>query len=232
MVVQRLVATRPSRRQGLLALAVLVGVVVLDQATKWWAWRHVYAVVNAGSTWFLGGTVSGWYADAVHGALLDLASIEALTLGAFLLLRRPRPRRLLLPALLMLGGWGSNLLDRLGLHLLTAPGHGRGAIDFLPLGHFYYNVADVCIVLGTALFLATTAWSARRGTRTAPTGPAPRPWRRAWRWAAVGALAPALLGTASTLTASARHGTVAGTPVVRSVIDGPLLPAPGSVGQG
>lgn len=220
----RRIPRRPRRRQGLLAVAVLVGVVAVDQAAKWWAWRHVYAVINAGSTWFLGGTVSGWYSDALHGAMLDLASAEALTLGAFLLLRRLRPRRVLVPALLMIGGWGSNLLDRLGLHQLTAPGMGRGAVDFLPLGHFYYNVADVCIVVGTALCLVAAGWSAwrnRTGARAQSAVPAPRPWRGAWRWAVLAALAPLVLGTASTLT-SARQAPVATT----------LMPAHSSAGQG
>lgn len=224
------------RRQGLLALAVLAGVVVLDQGTKWWAWRHVYAVVNAGSTWFLGGTVSGWYSDGLRGSLLDLGSIEALTLGAFLLLRRQRPRLLLVAALLMIGGWGSNLLDRLGLHLLTAPGKGRGAVDFLRLDRFYYNLADVCIVLGTALFLVAAVWSvlrSRSATRTADGArPAPRPWRRSWRWATIAAFIPVVLGTASTLTASAQHANVAGTPVVRLLVGDALLPGHSFPGQG
>ena len=150
------VTPRPGRRpsQGALALAVLLGVVTLDQGTKWWAWRHVHAVVNAGSTWFLCSTVSGWFADRLGGALLDGAGVEALTLGAFLLLRRPRPRRVLVPALMAVGGWASNLLDRLGLHVVTAPGGGRGAVDFLPLGpRFLCNLADVAIVAGVAALL-------------------------------------------------------------------------------
>jgi hypothetical protein len=168
--------------------------------------------------------VSGWYSDALHGALLDLGSVEALALGTFLLLRRRRPLRVVVPALLMIGGWGSNLLDRLGLHLITAPGHGRGAVDFLPLGHFYYNVADVCIVVGTALFLVAGAAHAVRtgwGARDEAV-PAVRPWRRAWRWAAVAAVAPLVLGTASTLTASGGHAPIAGA----------VLPAHSSSGQG
>lgn len=227
------------RRQGFLALAVLAGVVLLDQATKWWAWRHVHAVLNAGSTWFLGGTVSRWYSDQLHGALLDLGSAEALTLAAFLLLRRPRSRALLMPVLLMIGGWGSNLLDRLGLHLLTAPGMGRGAVDFLPLGRLYFNVADVCIAVGTVLFLGVAARSARGAHRTpAPaTGhrsarPSPRTWRGAWRWAGVAALAPVVLGTATTLTASARHAPVPQTSVVRLLLGTALMRGGGTGEQG
>jgi lipoprotein signal peptidase len=223
------------RRQGLLALAVLSGVVVLDQATKWWAWRHVYAVLNAGSTWFLGGTVSGWYSAELRGALLDLGSLEALTLGAFLLLRRPRPRALLVPGLLMIGGWGSNLLDRLGLHLLTAPGKGRGAVDFIPLGRFYVNLADVCIAVGTVVFLGAVAWAASFSRRTPAAATArrfARPWRGAWRWAGVAALVPAVLGTAATLTVSAGHPPAQHTSVVRLLIGSALLPGGGSSGQG
>jgi lipoprotein signal peptidase len=54
---------------------------------------------------------------------------------------------------MMIGGWSSNLLDRLGMHYMTAPGSGRGAVDFIPLGLHHYNVADFFIVLGTPLFI-------------------------------------------------------------------------------
>jgi len=55
-------------------------------------------------------------AGAVAGGLLDLAGAQLVAL-----LRCPRPRAVLLRPL-VIGGWGSNLLDRLGLHLVTAPG--------------------------------------------------------------------------------------------------------------
>ncbi len=47
--------TRPGRR--LLVLGLLAAVVVLDQATKWWAWRHVSgAEINPGGDWLVGPT--------------------------------------------------------------------------------------------------------------------------------------------------------------------------------
>jgi hypothetical protein len=53
----------------------------------------------------------------------------------------------------MLGGWCSNLLDRLGLHYWTAPGSVRGVVDFILVDGARYNVADLFIVGATPLFL-------------------------------------------------------------------------------
>jgi hypothetical protein len=51
-------------------------VIVLDQATKWWAWRHVPgAIINYGGDSFVGDRVGGWYAGPVTGALLDFADV-------------------------------------------------------------------------------------------------------------------------------------------------------------
>jgi lipoprotein signal peptidase len=43
------------------ALGLLATVVVLDQTTKWWGWRHVpEAIIDAGTTLPIGRTVNGW----------------------------------------------------------------------------------------------------------------------------------------------------------------------------
>jgi lipoprotein signal peptidase len=178
-------------RQGAVVCGVLVAVVLLDQMTKWWAWRHVYAVVNPGGTWFLGRTVGDWFSGQLLGAALDLVGLQVLVLAARGLLRRRRPVLVLVCGTLMLGGWGSNLLDRLGMHTLSAPGSARGAVDFLPLGHYYYNVADVCITGGTLLFLlAFVADVSRRDRSGVPLRPrlsSPAGHRRAWAWTAAAA---------------------------------------------
>src|SRR5947209_11050296 len=98
------------RREGLLAFGVLLAVVTVDQLTKWWAWRHTPAVMDAGATWFLGPTVSAWYAGSGRGAVLDLLSLEVLTCLTFALLRRHRPPLVLVSGMLTIAGWGSNLL--------------------------------------------------------------------------------------------------------------------------
>jgi lipoprotein signal peptidase len=165
-------------------LALLAAVIAVDQVTKWWAWRHApLAKINYGGNIFVGDTISQWYADPATGALLDLMDFGVLTAAALILMRRRLPALVLVPGALMVGGWTSNLLDRLGTHHLTAPGSVRGAVDFIPLGSIRYNVADVFIVCGTLLFiLAVTAnaWSTNRSATASRPPPARHRRRRAW----------------------------------------------------
>jgi lipoprotein signal peptidase len=151
------------RRQGAMTLGLLVAVVVLDQATKWWGWRHApKAFVNTGSTWFLGGPVSGWVSGPVTGPLIDLMGLGLVSVAGSILVRRRRQHLFLVAGVLMISGWGSNLLDRLGMHAVTAPGSDRGAIDFIPLGPVSFNLADVVITVGTVLYLVAAITGVRR----------------------------------------------------------------------
>ena len=165
-------------------MLTLIGVVmVLDQTAKWWAWRHVpWAKINSGGDILVGTTVGGWYAGPVTGALLDLLDFGLLAVAVSVLARRRVPAFVSVPGALMIGGWGSNLLDRLGIHFWTAPGSMRGVVDFIHLGTHYYNVADLFIIGGTPLFLlaagcqaALAAWRLARA-RSAPS--AARSWPR------------------------------------------------------
>jgi lipoprotein signal peptidase len=142
-------------RQWSMVLALLAGVIVLDQAAKWWAWRHVSgAEINTGGDSLVGRTVGRWYADPVTGALLDLLDFGLLSIAVSVLVRRRRPAAVVVPGALMFGGWGSNLLDRLGMHYWTAPGSVRGAVDFIHIGGHYDNLADFFFIIGaTPLFL-------------------------------------------------------------------------------
>jgi lipoprotein signal peptidase len=165
-------------------LALLVVVIVADQVGKWWAWRHApLAKINYGGNIFVGDTISQWYAGPTTGALLDLMDFGLLSAAAFVLVRR-RPRAIILvPGGLMVGGWISNLLDRLGFHYVTAPGSVRGAVDFIPLGPIRYNLADVFIVCGTLLFvLAVTANTlfTNRSRTASPSPPTRQRRRRTW----------------------------------------------------
>ena len=141
-------------RQRSIVLTLLATVVVLDQATKWWSWRHMSgALINPGGDLLVGRIVGSWYADTVTGRLLDLLGIGFLSIAVFRLVRRRRTVAVLASAALMIGGWGSNLLDRLGMHSWTAPGSIRGAVDFIPFSHYRFNLADLFIVGATTVFV-------------------------------------------------------------------------------
>ena len=182
-------AARPTEvtRQGRLAhrpavLALLAMVIVVDQLSKWWAWRHAPLVkINYGGNIFVGDTISQWYADPTTGALLDLIDFGLLNVATLVLIRRRPPAVVLVPGGLMIGGWISNLLDRLGLHYVTAPGSVRGAVDFIPLDPIRYNLADI-----TASTLSTN-----RSPAASPTLPARH--RRGRTWLSRAATATCLL---------------------------------------
>jgi lipoprotein signal peptidase len=171
--------------QRSIVLALLAVVIVLDQATKWWAWRNASgAMINYGGNSLVGATVSGWYADPVTGALLDLLDFGLLSTAVLVLVRRRRPVMVLVPGALMIGGWSSNLFDRLGMHYWTAPGSVRGAVDFIHLGPHYYNLADLFIIGATPLFLLAArylgSWAANKPTPSGSVAPPThhRPWTR------------------------------------------------------
>ncbi|MBO0776187.1 MAG: hypothetical protein J2P34_07715, partial [Actinobacteria bacterium] len=92
---------------------------------------------------------------------------------------RERPGAITVPGALVIGGWGSNLLDRLAMHYLTAPGSVRGAVDFIHIGGINCNLADFFILGATPVFLVALGHLGRRAAnwpaavRTVPP-PVPR----------------------------------------------------------
>jgi lipoprotein signal peptidase len=157
------------RRAEPTVLALLTLVIVLDQVTKWWAWRHFSTVtINVGGDPFVGHTVGGLFAGQLTGARLDLLDAALLGGVALTLMRGPKMTVLRACATLVVAGWMSNLLDRLGMHQVTAPGSPRGAIDFIHIDGYYINVADFFIAGATIAFLAATGylWIDKRLTTT------------------------------------------------------------------
>ena len=164
---------RITQRHAVLVLALLATVVAADQAVKWWAWRHVPgARINSGGDVLVGPVIGNWYAGRVTGALLDLLDFGLLSVAVSALARWRAPAVVIVPGALLTGGWGSNLLDRLGMHYWTAPGSVRGAVDFIHLGGYFYNVADFFIIGCTPLFLLAAGYQA---VQTASRGRLPRP---------------------------------------------------------
>ncbi|HSZ43020.1 MAG TPA: signal peptidase II [Trebonia sp.] len=157
--------------------------VVADQAVKWWAWRHLsWARMNPGGDIIVGRTIGGWYVSPVTGALLDVLDFVLLSVAVTILTRCRAPATVIVTGALMTGGWCSNLLDRLGMHYLTAPGSVRGVVDFIHIGGAFYNVADFFIILGTPLFLvAAGCWGVRAAMRSAAARTEPLPARSRMR---------------------------------------------------
>ncbi len=149
-----------------MVLSLLAAVIVPDQAAKWWAWRHVpCAVINPGGDLLSGPTIGAWYAAPVSGALLDVLDVALLATAILLLSRWRTANWVSVPAVLMIGGWSSNVLDRVGLHYWTAPGSVRGVVDFIHIGGYYYNLADFFIISCTPLFLLAVGYQAVRAAR-------------------------------------------------------------------
>jgi lipoprotein signal peptidase len=177
-------------------LALIAAVVVVDQAAKWWAWRHVpWTKINSGGDLLVGPTIGTWYAGRVTGALLDLLDFALLSIAVVLLARGQAMAVVRVPGALMIGGWGSNLLDRLGVHYWTAPGSIRGVVDFIHIGGYFYNLADFFIIGCTPLFLLAAGYQGVRAVwrpvAARSASPPARRRARAWAWVRIPALASA-----------------------------------------
>jgi len=176
-----------------MVLALLSVVIVLDQATKWWAWRYLSGTkINSGGDPLVGHTIGAWYSGPVTGALLDLLDFGLVSVAVWVLTCCRVNASACVPGALMIGGWGSNLLDRLGAHYWTAPGSVRGAVDFIHIGGHYYNLADFFIIGCTPLFLLAATYEGVRAARRPVASRNARPPAR--RRARARLLIPPLVG--------------------------------------
>jgi lipoprotein signal peptidase len=167
------------RRQSAVVVILIVAVIALDQAAKWWAWRHFsWARINSGGDIIVGRSIGKWYAAPVSGALLDLVDSGLLAVAILVLARCRLAASVRVLGALVIGGWASNLLDRLGVHYWTAPGSVRGVVDFIHLDGHYYNVADFFIIGCTPLFLLAAGYAGVRAARRRTAAENPRPAER------------------------------------------------------
>lgn len=194
-ITRRAAAREKRLSQRFIVLTLLAAVIVVDQVVKWWAWRHVAGVnINPGGDFLTGPVIGRWYADSISGALLDMVDFALVSIAVAILARRRHPAAVTVCGSLMVGGWASNLLDRLGMHYWTAPGSIRGAVDFIGIAGQRWNLADLCIIGATPLFLlATGQLSGRAANRAAPGAARPAPNSPRARKPAVAAAAGAAL---------------------------------------
>ena len=164
---------RSGRPRSGLALAIVLGVVVLDVLTKVWAVNELVdaPVAIIGDTVDLRLARNTGGAFSLFQAFTPLLAILAIVV-AFLLVRAVRHAddTLMLVALsLVLGGSIGNLIDR----LFRSPGFMRGAVvDFVHIGSWpTFNVADSAITIGAVLLVI---WAFRADTRERVDTPADR----------------------------------------------------------
>ena len=159
----------------LLATAIVLGVVALDQLSKWWAVRDLpndpvrlfddvgfVLVRNTGS------------AFSLFQAFTPFLAVVAIVVAVILVrtVRRTRDTLMVVGLSLVLGGALGNLMDR----LFRTPGFLKGAVvDFVHVSDFpTFNVADSAITIGAILIVwwaVRADMRERREERDAPGAP-------------------------------------------------------------
>jgi signal peptidase II len=146
----RVKRTRPG-----LALAIVLGVVLLDQLTKLWAVRRLadspLAIVGDDVDFRLARNTGG--AFSLFQAFTPLLAALAIGVAFFLVrtVKRAEGTLLVVGLSLVLGGAVGNLVDR----IFRSPGFLRGGVvDFVHLGPWpTFNVADASITVGAVLLV-------------------------------------------------------------------------------
>jgi signal peptidase II len=156
-----LVRSRSGR--PLLATSIVLGVVLLDQLTKWWAVRDLPGdpVHLFGDVGFVVVRNTG-SAFSLFQAFTPFLAVVAIVVAVVLLrtVRKTRDTLMVVGLSLVLGGALGNLIDR----LFRAPGFLEGAVvDFVHVGRFpTFNVADSAITIGAVLIVL---WAIRADVR-------------------------------------------------------------------
>jgi signal peptidase II len=139
-----------------LALSIAAVVLVLDQATKFWAERtltgrapipvlgeflQLRLLYNPGAAFSIGAGNTWIFTIVAAVAVVVLVRYAA----------QPQPAFRVVVLALLLGGATTHLLDR----LFRAPGFARGhVVDFIDYnGWFVGNVADIALVCGAVLLV-------------------------------------------------------------------------------
>jgi signal peptidase II len=159
----------PPAGRPFLATAIVVGGVVLDQLTKWWA----VSQLPGAPKWVIGDDIgfevvrNTGSAFSLFQAFTPLLAVIAIVVAVVLVrtVRRTRDLLMVVGLSLVLGGAIGNLLDR----LFRTPGFLKGAVvDFVHVGRFpTFNVADSAITVGAILIVV---WAIRADLRESRGG--------------------------------------------------------------
>jgi signal peptidase II len=152
----------PSRPTGrpLLATAIVLGVLLVDQLSKLWAVRDLAdgPITVIGDDIGFALTRNTGSAFSLFQAFTPLLAIVAIGVAVLLVraVRRTRDLLMVIGLSLVLGGALGNLVDR----LFRSPGFLKGAVvDFVHVSSFpTFNVADAAITIGAVIIVI---WAVR-----------------------------------------------------------------------
>lgn len=152
-----------SRETGVqrMALAIVVGVVALDVASKAWAVHRLPdGSIRLIGDWFeLQLSFNSGSAFSLFTSFTPLLAVFSAVVAVWLwrVVRRTRDRVMVVALALVLGGALGNLIDR----MFRAPGFLKGhVVDFIRVGSWpIFNVADAAITVGVIL-LVIRIWKA------------------------------------------------------------------------
>jgi len=151
-------------RRTRLAIAIVVVVVALDQATKAWAVTELASgpVSIIGTDVELHLSRNGGGAFSLFRGFTPLLAVLAVVIAVVLIraARRAQDRLTLVTLALVLGGALGNLSDR----MFRAPSFLSGrVVDFVRVGSFpTFNVADSAITVGAVALVAASLLPSRR----------------------------------------------------------------------
>jgi signal peptidase II len=153
-------------------MPIALGVVVLDQLTKWWAVENLqdrdidlFWTLRLNLSYNTGmafGQGQGWGPII---AVIAMVVIVVLLLG----LRREGGRLTEIAVGLIIGGAVGNVIDR----VFRSPGRLRGGVvDFIDFQWFpIFNLADTGITVGGFLMVGGAWWASRQHAPVDPVGP-------------------------------------------------------------
>jgi signal peptidase II len=142
-------------------LAVVAGVIVIDQVTKAVAVDHLgtqaHHVIGPFGLELTYNTGSAF--SLLQGGSWPLFALDAILVVALIWVAL-RTRSLLIRVALglIVGGALGNMIDR------VARGHAGGVVDFITLSHWpTFNVADSCITIGAAMIIVALLFDRSAG---------------------------------------------------------------------
>ena len=168
--------TQPARRLQLFGAIAALGILILDQASKWWVLEvfdlpakvsvPVLPMLNLTMVWNRGITFGLLSSDSTLAATLLAALALGVVVALGLWLRRAERLPVALALGAVSGGAVGNVIDRLRFGAVVDFIHAHVDTPWGELSWYVFNVADAAIVCGVVVLIIDSQWP-RRATPAA-----------------------------------------------------------------